>query len=366
VNSETSRATMGDLVVVTGVSGYIGAQVCAEFLDHGYRVRGTVRNSKKVHAHLVRLKAKHGDNLEIVDADITNAEPWEGICQGTKCVAHTASPFALGVKGSEAEEKMYKPARDGTLNVLEGAHKAGVPHVVLTSSMAAIMCGRPRPQMIEKPEELWTDMETEKDPYNLSKTMAEKAAWDYYKDNDHPFTLSTINPGLVVGETLSSASGESHTTIARFLSGKLPLVPNACIVGVSVKDVAAAHRLAFERHEQADGKRFAMVAWSMNLIEIARILNEEFESYGYKISTRKAPKFLLRIAKLFDSGVRAIFPDVDDGPRDADCSQAKEVLGIEFQPMKEALIEHAHSALRLGVPGFKQTKKYKEYLSQNS
>ena len=95
-------------------------------------------------------------------------------------------------------------AVDGTLNVLCTCAESGtVKHVVLTSSTAAISCGLPEQpgrQNHTYSEDDWSPPETCA-PYERSKTLAERAAWDFAKDllEEKKFELTVINPGLVIG-----------------------------------------------------------------------------------------------------------------------------------------------------------------------
>ena len=86
------------IVVITGISGYLGSQVCMAFLQDGTcKVRGTVRdptNAKKV----APLKESFGelfDQIELVKADLTNAKSLEEACKGATYVVNVASPVVV-------------------------------------------------------------------------------------------------------------------------------------------------------------------------------------------------------------------------------------------------------------------------------
>lgn len=102
---------------------------------------------------------------------------------GSKYVAHTASPFVMGVKTEDADT-LIKPAVDGTLAVLEGCKQAGVSRVVVTSSMAAIMAVDPKDKPAVWTRDHWSNPDRPGGiaPYTLSKTLAEKAAWKFVED----------------------------------------------------------------------------------------------------------------------------------------------------------------------------------------
>jgi nucleoside-diphosphate-sugar epimerase len=128
------------LVVITGISGYLGSHVCLLFLKHGgYRVRGTVRDTKNPEKMDPLRKAfgEHFDQLELVEADLLDAQSLMRAMEGAEYLIHTASPFPMGEPAHE--DIIIKPAVEGTMAALTAAAKNRVKRVVLTSSVAAIM-----------------------------------------------------------------------------------------------------------------------------------------------------------------------------------------------------------------------------------
>ena len=100
---------------------------------------------------------------------------------GCDYVIHAASPFPLAQPKNEDE--LIRPAREGTLNVLRAASQSGtVKRVVLTSSCVAIMAGQPGGKQ-PMTEDSWglTDS-ANVTAYEKSKTLAERAAWDFMKE----------------------------------------------------------------------------------------------------------------------------------------------------------------------------------------
>jgi nucleoside-diphosphate-sugar epimerase len=172
------------VVLITGVSGYVGSQVCNYFLkDGGFTVRGTVRD-KDNKDKIAPLEAAFGDdfkNLELRNADLLDAESLDKAIEGATYVIHTASPFHFK---TEKLEELIAPAVDGTLNALKAAAKHKCKRVVVTSSRAAISFGRDPVPIWNDTH--WSDIENLTEAglsvgggYMLSKTLAEKAAWDY-------------------------------------------------------------------------------------------------------------------------------------------------------------------------------------------
>ena len=133
-------AMSGDLVLVTGASGFIATHVTQQLLQAGYKVRGTVRdmNNKTKIEPLHKLYPEAEFPLELVEADLMKPESWSKAVEGCKYIMHVASPFPLG--NPSHEDEVIKPAIEGTLNVLRAAKsEQSVERVVLTSSAAAIV-----------------------------------------------------------------------------------------------------------------------------------------------------------------------------------------------------------------------------------
>ena len=200
------------IVTITGITGFIGSRVCHEFLlDGGYQVRGTVRNKSNMEK-LNPLKEAYGEELfakiDLREADLTNDESMTSAMEGTHYIVHTASPVP-GIEGGAKEEEVMGPAVQGTMSALKAARANKVKRIVITSSIAAIMRTKDIDKLNFGPDD-WSDV-TIADPYGKSKTMAEKAAWDYQKDlpADEKFQLVTILPGFVFGKTYVPGLGTS-------------------------------------------------------------------------------------------------------------------------------------------------------------
>lgn len=219
------------LVLVTGVSGYIG-QWCAYYLlAAGYRVRGTVRSAARG-AGLVEGIAPPGaaHRLELAEAELLSAAGWAAAVAGAAYVLHVASPFVLEEPADA--DVLVRPAVEGTLNVLRACAAAQPPprRVVVTSSVAAVAYGRERPASHVYTEADWTDPSGKGvGAYIRSKVLAERAAWDFVRGggaSPAPFELATVNPVMVMGPALGreSASG-SLEVIAKFFTSSVPGFP---------------------------------------------------------------------------------------------------------------------------------------------
>jgi nucleoside-diphosphate-sugar epimerase len=166
-------------VVVTGGSGFIASWCVLALLEAGYDVRTTVRDLRReggLREQLHAATAFSDDRLEVVRADLQSDDGWAEAVASCEYVLHVASPTLRN--GPQSEESMVSAARDGVLRVLRAARDADVRRVVLTSALGAIGYGHPR-RSAPFTEKDWTNVDADIPPYQKSKTLAERAAWDF-------------------------------------------------------------------------------------------------------------------------------------------------------------------------------------------
>ena len=330
---------MTEHVLLTGASGFIAKHILVRLLAAGHRVRATVRDPLR-EAELRRLAPDAGDRLGFVTLDLMTDAGWAGALSGITVLVHTASPFPIAQPAKE--DDVIRPAVDGTLRALRAAAAAGVQRVVLTSSIAAIM-RRDGPAVQDESD--WANLDQKgTTAYTKSKTLAERAAWDFAATQPG-LQLTVLNPGLVLGPPLDDTFGSSVGVVKRFLSGKDPFVPVLGMPLVDVRDVAEAHVRAVERPETA-GKRYILSAESMWFTDMTRVLKDAYPAR--RIATRPAPKPLLRLLALFDKEIRSILPDIGHMAR-LDNSRARQELGIEFIPAKDAVLATAKALVDRGL-----------------
>lgn len=344
-------------VLVTGGSGYIGAHVIVAALNAGYRVRTTARSAKR--GESIREKLRNGGisddvakGVEIVEADLLSDNGWEEAAKGCDYILHVASPFPPG-KPNHPDD-LIKPAREGTLRALRAAKTAGtVKRVVIASSSAAIMMGG-QAKGIDNPytEKDWTNAEDPKvDAYSKSKTLAEKAAWDWLKGEgkDSGIELATVNPVLVLGPVLGDDANTSLELPAKMLNGELPGLPNINFGIVDVRDVADLHVKAME-DPKAAGQRYIAISDEpvVSAKQIAGYLKEGLPANeSRKVPTRGLPNFLLKIAAWFDQSVSLVVPELGI-VRAGSNAKAKSELGWTPRSAKTATLDSVESLKRAG------------------
>ncbi len=255
---------------------------------------------------------------------------------------HVASPFT--VENPKNESDMLGPAVDGTHRVLKAAKKNGVKRVVLTSSMVAMMGGKKTGTIT--PDD-WSDLNSKNiSTYFKSKTLAEKAAWDFINNQsgDQSLELVTINPGGVFGPPLGdNLSGASMSMMVKFLGGKIPMVPNASFPMVDVRDVAYLHVAALTEPKAANQRFIATEKIGRSFQSICQLLIDN----GYKgPSTKLAPNFMLKFLSIFDREAKGMLAMLDMN-LSADNSKTMEVFNWKPIPFEKTLLETAVAVTKI-------------------
>jgi len=336
-------------VLVTGGSGFIAGHTILQLLAAGYKVRTTVRNLNRegeVRAVLKSDGSVPGDHLSFAVADLMSDASWPAAVSGCEYVLHIASPFPSTVP--KHEDELIVPAREGALRVLRAARDAGARRVVLTSSFAAIGYGHPE-QQAPFTEKDWTDPSgADVMPYTKSKTLAERAAWDFIAREGRGLELAVVNPVGVFGPVLGPDFATSILIVQKFLDGSMPGVPRMSFGVVDVRDVADLHLRAMT-NPAASGERFLAVAGDfMWLIEIAQLLKARLGEAAKRVPTRQLPDWLVRLARFKDPAVKQILPELGKW-KNATSEKAQRVLGWSPRSREESVVATAESLVRLGL-----------------
>ncbi len=338
---------MGEQVVlVTGGSGFLGGWCVVEALQGGYRVRTTVRDMARegeVRANVAsRLDA--GERLTVLSADLTRDEGWAEAVAGCDYVLHVASPFPP--EQPKDPDDLIVPAREGTLRVLRASLAAGVKRIVVTSSVAAVRNGRGGALRGEREltEQDWNDLKDPGEtPYARSKTIAERAAWDFMEQQGARERLVTVQPGAIVGPLLGSDRSYSLDAIERLLEGRMPGLPKLGFSFVDVRDVAALEVGALTAPD-AGGNRLIAAPEFLWFSDVARILRDRLGAHASKVPTRQIPNFVVKAVALMDPSVRSVAGEL--GWRtDFSTQAARSLVGWSPRPVQETIVDCARSLL---------------------
>ena len=334
-----------ETVLVTGGTGFIGLHCLQQLLDKGYKVRTTIRSESRKQEVLEAMK-KHSsncENLEFYIADLLKDDGWKEAVEGSKYVLHVASPFFLGEP--ENEDVFIKPAVEGTLRVLKACADADVQKVVLTSSFAAVGYGHPREKEVYT-EEDWSSVDGEISAYAKSKTLAEKAAWEFVEnlEESKKFDLTVINPVAVTGPMLTSDIGSSNDFLLKLISGSMPACPKIHMGYIDVRDVAKAHIFSMTE-EKTNGERIIVSENEMFFAEVGKTLNEA----GFKKSpTKEMPNFLVKIMSLFVGELKTLLSALNR-KGDIDKTKAKSFFNWDFISTEQSVTETAQQLQDMGL-----------------
>jgi nucleoside-diphosphate-sugar epimerase len=339
----------GELVLVTGGSGFLGAHCILELLKAGFRVRTTVRSAKREADVLTMLRAggaEPGDRLSFAIADLMSDAGWPQAVAGCDYVLHVASPFPPGVP--KHEDDLIVPAREGALRVLRAARDAGVKRVVLTSSFAAIGYGKMPPDGRPFSEDSWTDPTAKVSAYVKSKTLAERAAWDFIAAEGGSLELAVVNPVGIFGPVLGSDHSTSTEFVQRMMNGAMPGLPHLSFGVVDARDVADLHVRAMT-NPAARGERFLAVSGDfMTVLEIAQTLKTRLGDAAARVKTRELPDWLVRIVGLFNPEAAQLVTELGK-VKNATNAKAVRMLGWAPRSREDALVATGESLIRLGL-----------------
>ena len=331
------------LVLITGISGFLGGHVALALLNAGYRVRGSLRSLEKAPRVIETLRRAGAETsgLDFVALDLASDTGWDQAMEGVSYLQHTASPFMLRMPRDRSE--LVGPAVAGTERAITAALRAGVKRIVVTSSMAAIAYGHDKTGQPQFTARDWTRLDGRPiNAYIESKTRAERRAWELMDAAGRRSDLATINPGVIFGPLLDDDPGTSAILVQRLINGSVPAAPRIPITAVDVRDVAAAHIAAMTAPE-AGGQRFPIALEPIHFIDAARVLRRHYPQR--RIPRIEMPDWVVRLYGLFDRDVRDNIGELGYAKR-LDSTAAETLLGRKLIPIEDALLATAESLIR--------------------
>ncbi|HWA34195.1 MAG TPA: aldehyde reductase [Cyclobacteriaceae bacterium] len=339
----------GKLVLVTGGSGFIASYCIIQLLNAGYSVRTTVRTLSReadVRSMLEQGGVEPNYDLSFLCCDLAKDDGWDEAVKDCEYVLHVASPTPI--KNYQHEDELIVPAREGVLRVLRAARNASVKRVVLTSAFGAIGMGHDQARRTPFTEKDWTIVDDKTPAYQKSKTLAEKAAWDFIQREGGNLELSVVNPVGVLGPILGPDFSHSIVLTKRMLEGELTFCPRISSCYIDVRDVADLHVRAMTS-PTANGQRFiASTGPDLSLLDIAQVLKKNLGDAARNVPTREIPNWALRILALQNPAIKVLIPMLGKY-MEASGEKAKTVLGWSPRNNERAIIDTAESLLRFGI-----------------
>ena len=325
-------------VLVTGASGYIASHCIKVLLENGFKVKGSVRDLKKVETTKNFLEdSLNVDNLEFCELNLLNDRGWYSALEDCDYLIHLASPCTI--KEPKNESEIINPAVEGTLRALNFANNSKVKKVVLTSSIGAMLYGNEK-KYCETSD--WTDLSEYVGSYIKSKTMAEKAAWNFFNSLTNPsFSFTTINPGLVFGPVINgNLNGVSQNMILNLILGKYPILPDIYFTVADVRDVAMIHVDALLKKESDNSRLIVTSDKSVSFLEISRTLKK----IGFsKCPTKLLPSFLIKTLAIFNKDMRITSMMIKKGYFEVDISKTVSIFNWVPTSLEKSLLDMTKS-----------------------
>lgn len=329
-------------VYVSGATGFIAQHVVKQLLDKSYKVVGLVRSVEKGD----RLVKSFGPDFsyEVVE-DVGAAGAFDESLKKHPEVSvflHTASPFHFNA--TDIEKDLLRPAVDGTKNALSAIDKFGpqIKRVVVTSSYAAVGDAslEQNPDHVNTEESwnkiLWEEaLVDQRMGYRGSKTFAERAAWDYVKEKSPGFVLSTVNPVFVFGpQAFDSEVKETLNTSSEVINNLLKLkstdkVPETMARWIDVRDVAAAHLVAFEK-DAAKNQRLVLSAGDFTGQDLVDVIHKNAGD----------------AAKNVPVGNPGTGPELRASLCKVDLSKTEGILGFKYITLDQSVIDSVNQVMK--------------------
>lgn len=322
---------MNNNVLVTGGNGFLGLHIIAQLLQQNYHVTTTLRNLSKKQDVIDTLTNNEIDNLDqldFVEADLAQDKGWQGAMTNIDYVLSVASP--LFDSNASNLDQVFNNAKDGVLRILKAAYNAQVKRVVMTANFGAVGFSNLDRNSITT-EDDWTNPDQPGlSPYEKSKLLAEKAAWDFINQSDGHMEFATVNPVAILGAPLNDHISGSFEIVKNIVDGSMTRIPNIELNVVDVRDVATIH-IKTMITPAANGQRFiASEDGKISMKEIASLVRAKRPQLASKITTKSMPDWILSVGAPFNSEAKE-GKLLHDMSRNVSNDKAKKILG--WQPI---------------------------------
>lgn len=260
-----------------------------------------------------------GARLRLFQMDLLDPASVRPAVEGARGVFHLASPVILHPT-QDPESELVEPAVKGTLSVLRAARDGGAGRVVLVSSQTAMVPNPNWPADKVVDEDSWADIDLLRKHelwYNVSKTVAEKAAWDFAREEG--LQLVVLNPALVLGPTLTPSITASLQLFLQIMQGKRFDMDQYFIGCVDVRDVAQS-LVALYENPSPEGRHLCtesavrMVDFTNKLADLYPMLPVERiqeDKQGWVVRAKDPSKKLINLGVRFTSFDKTITDTMD-------------------------------------------------------
>jgi nucleoside-diphosphate-sugar epimerase len=344
---------MSDTALVTGGSGFVALEIIQQLLADGDKVHTTVRdirNDAKVRP-LKRLQTQFPGRLHIFEANLLSPGSFGPAVHGCNLVFHVAASFLLPEQIRDKQRDLIEPAINGTRNVLDTVNRTpSVNRVIMTSTIGAMFGDYIDVRQMKGEiltEEYFNSSSTpESYPYHYSKVEAEKEAWRITRGQSR-WSFVSINPGLILGPSLTSASQSGSLFLLDEMIRGLFFygLPDWWMATVDVRDAARAHITA-ARNPAATGRYIVAEKEMTSLLAMAQMLRK-VHKHPLLLPRYQLPNWLvLTFGPLFGLTRRMMRTHLGIHFK-LDNSRSIKELGVVYRPLEDTIIDHYKSWIEL-------------------
>jgi len=321
------------MILVTGATGFLGAELAKELVQRGNTIRCTKRATSKIPA----LLAPYSAQIDWADADLMDIFALENALDGITQIYNCAAWVSM--KQAD-KDPMIRTNVNGTANLVNLCVEKNI-RMVHTSSVAAVGEAKPGEMITEKHH---LDPTLENDGYAISKLESEMEVWRGIAEG---LDAVMVNPTIIIG---ASAGTEGSGQIFETVRKGLKFYTGGTIGFVDVKDVAKCMIALME--SGIAGKRYIINAENRSY---QQIFTEIANYYHVKPPATLAKPWMMELAwrgALLASALTGKAPAIDKNTaraasvtRNFDNSEIKKAIAFEFRPLSETIKEICEGTL---------------------
>lgn len=315
------------MILITGATGFLGAELAKLLVSKGAQIRCTKRASSKIPA----LLQPFSHQIQWVDADMLNIFALEDALEGIKQVYHCAAWVSL--KQAD-KEPMISTNVTGTANLVNLCAAMSI-RMVHVSSIAAIGLAKPGELITE---EHHLEQSADNDGYAISKLESEMEVW---RGTAEGLDAVIVNPSLILGASAGkTGTGALFETVRKGLK----FYTGGSGGFVDVEDVAKC--MVSLMNSDITAERFIISAENYTY---KNMTTEIAQGFGIKPPSKLAKPWMMGLAwrgAAFIAALTGKAPSLDKTSalaaselRAFDNSKIKQAIGMEFKPVSKTILE---------------------------
>lgn len=316
-----------EMILVTGATGFLGAELIHQLTEQGLKVRGL----KREHA-LIPSLIKDNQLVEWAVADINDLASLEDALEGIDQVYHCAALVSFNPKD---KERLLKINIEGTGNVVNLCLEQNI-RLMHVSSVAAL--GNPKKGSTLITEQDFWEYDPKAHSYAISKYEGEMEVWRGIAEG---LDAVIVNPSVIIG---ANAGFDGSGAIFKLVKEGLSFYTRGATGIVDVADVAKSMILLMNSEES--GERYTISAENYHY---QQFFGEIAKGFGVKAPAKEAKPWMLgiawraaKLASLFTGKPPALTSDAARSSLNESLysnEKIKHTTGIAFKPLKQSIGE---------------------------